>query len=292
MEKKEGLATYQAVRSLLDARGLAPKKNYGQNFLTDSFVLDKIVSAAGITKDSLAIEIGPGLGALTLELAERAGKVLAVEIDASLIPVLQETLAAYDNVRIVNADVLKLDLGALVAEENMRTAHLVANLPYYITTPIVFHVLENKLPIESMTVMVQKEVGERMRAKPSSKAYGAVTVCIQYYAEVSLVANVPSNCFYPRPGVDSAVVKLSILPKPCVDVPDETHFFTLVHAAFSMRRKTLVNCLSACDDLEVGKAEVAEALVACGLSESVRGEALDIYAFAKLAGVLYKRKQS
>jgi len=292
MEKKESLATYQAVRTILDARGLAPKKNYGQNFLTDSFVLDKIVSAAGITKDALAIEIGPGLGALTAELAARAGKVLAVEIDASLIPVLHETLAEYDNVRIVNADVLKLDLGALVAEENMKTAHLVANLPYYITTPIVFHVLENKLPIESMTVMVQKEVGERMRAKPSTKAYGAITVCIQYYAEVSLVANVPSNCFYPRPGVDSAVVKFSLLPAPCVTVTEEAYFFTLVHAAFSMRRKTLVNCLAACDGLGVGKAAVAEALAVCGLSESVRGEALDIYEFAKLTEVLYGQRQN
>jgi len=283
MEKTEKLASFAAVRAILDARGLAPKKNYGQNFLTDSFVLDKIVNAAGVTAESVAIEIGPGLGALTAALAERARKVLAVEIDTSLIPVLEEMLAAYDNVRIINSDVLKLDLSAVLAEENAQSAHLVANLPYYITTPIIFHVLENKLPIESMTVMVQKEVGERMRARASTKAYGAVTLAIQYYADVQLVANVPPNCFYPRPGVDSAVVKLTILPKPRVDVADETFFFQVIHAAFSMRRKTLVNCLSSCEALQISKQEAAEAIVACELSESVRGEALDIHDFARLA---------
>ena len=290
MEKTDKLASFAAVRAILDARGLAPKKNYGQNFLTDSFVLDKIVNAACVTADSVAIEIGPGLGALTAALAERARKVVAVEIDTSLIPVLEETLAAYDNVRIINADVLKLDLAAVLAEEQAQSAHLVANLPYYITTPIIFHVLENKLPIESMTVMVQKEVGERMRAVASTKAYGAVTLAIQYYADVELVANVPPNCFFPRPNVDSAVVRLKILPKPRVDVADEALFFQVIHAAFSMRRKTLVNCLSSCEALQISKQDAAAAIVGCGLSESVRGEALDIYAFARLAEALAKMR--
>jgi len=289
MDKHDSLASYAAVRTLLDTRGLSPKKNYGQNFLIDSFVLDKIVNAAAVDADSTVIEIGPGLGALTVELAKRAGKVLAVEIDGTLIPVLSETLAEYDNVRLINEDVLKLDLAALLAEENAPRASLVANLPYYITTPIVFRVLESKLPMESMTVMVQKEVAERMRAVPSTKAYGAVTIMIRYYADVELVANVPPNCFFPRPGVDSAVVKLKLLGKPRVEVADESYFFTLVHAAFAMRRKTLVNCLSACEALTVSKAEAAAAIVSCGLSESIRGEALDIFDFAKLAEALLAR---
>ena len=288
IDKNETLASYAAVRALLDARGLAPKKNFGQNFLTDAFVLGKIVNAAGVDSSMTAIEIGPGLGALTAELAKRAGKVLAVEIDGGLIPVLEETLSAYGNVRLVHGDVLKLDLAALLAEENAARACLVANLPYYITTPIVFRVLESRLPLESMTVMVQKEVGERMRALPSSKAYGAVTVMIRYYADVELVANVPPNCFFPRPNVDSAVVKLMLLREPRVAVADEAFFFALIHAAFAMRRKTLVNCLSADEALGIGKAEAAAALAACGLSESVRGEALDIHDFARLAAALKK----
>jgi len=289
MDKHETLASYAAVRTLLDARGLAPKKNYGQNFLTDAFVLDKIVNASGVTAESAVIEIGPGLGALTAELAKRAGMVYAVEIDCGLIPVLSETLAMYNNVRLINEDVLKLDLASLLAEEKAAHVCLVANLPYYITTPIVFRVLESRLRLSSMTVMVQKEVGERMRAVPSTKAYGAVTLMIRYYADVELVANVPPNCFFPRPGVDSAVVKLHLLDKPRVEVANESYFFTLIHAAFAMRRKTLLNCLSACEALAVSKADAAAAIAACGLQESVRGEALDIHDFAKLADALQKR---
>ena len=289
MDKPDVLASYAAVRARLEARGLAPKKNFGQNFLIDPFVLEKIVNASGMTSESLAIEIGPGLGVLTAQLAARAGQVVAVEIDAGLIPVLEETLADFTNVRLINADVLKLDLGAIIREENRANVQLAANLPYYITTPIIFHVLENHLPIESMTVMVQKEVAERMRAKPSTKAYGAVTLAVQYYADVTLVANVPPHCFYPRPNVDSAVVKLTLLPTPRVAVRDKKLLFTLIHAAFSMRRKTLVNCLSACEDLHIEKAEASAMLAACGLSESVRGEALDLSAFARLTEAFLAR---
>jgi len=286
MKNGGNLASYAAVRDILGTHALAPKKNYGQNFLIDSFVLDKIVNAAGITADDVVIEIGPGLGALTAALAARAKKVIAVEIDASLIPVLRDTLAGFDNVELINADVLKLDLGACIAAAGAQSVKLVANLPYYITTPIVFHVLESKLPVESMTVMVQKEVAERMKAQASTKAYGAVTVAMRYYADVSLVANVPPNCFLPRPNVDSAVVQLTLLPKPRVTVADEAFFFKIVRAAFAMRRKTLVNCLSADEELGFDKQTVVDALISCGLSESIRGEALTLEWFAQLVEVL------
>lgn len=264
------------------------KKKFGQNFLIDTHVLEKIVAAAGITKDDMVLEIGPGIGTMTQYLCEAAGKVIAVEIDRSLIPVLEnDTLSEYDNYRIINDDILKVDLNRLVGEENAgRPIKVVANLPYYITTPIVMGLLEKKVPIDNITVMVQKEVAERMQAGPGSKDYGALSLAVQYYADAYIAANVPPNCFMPRPNVGSAVIRLSLYPEPRVKVRDEKLMFALIRASFNQRRKTLQNGICNSSELSFSKEQIINALLKLGLSETVRGETLTLEQFAQLADVL------
>lgn len=260
------------------------QKRYGQNFLTDTHVIDKIMDAAGLTKEDYVIEIGPGIGSMTQYLCERAGRVTAVEIDRELIPILNETLKDYDNIRIINDDILKLDLNKLINEENGgRPAKIVANLPYYITTPIIMGLLEGHVPVSSITVMVQKEVAERMQAGPGSKDYGALSLAVNYYSFPRIAANVPPNCFIPRPKVGSAVINLDVYDEPRVRVKDEELMFKLIRAAFNQRRKTLTNSISNAESLDFSKQEVSAALAEMGLPESVRGEALTLEQFALLS---------
>ena len=266
------------------------QKRFGQNFLIDTHVLNKIVAAADITKDDCVLEIGPGIGTLTQYLCEAAGKVIAVEIDKKLIPILEnDTLAQYDNVTIINEDVMKLDLPKLVSEENGgRPIKVVANLPYYITTPIIMGLLEAHLPIKSLTVMVQKEVAERMQAAPGTEDYGALSLAVQYYCVPYIAANVPPNCFMPRPNVGSAVIRLTLHDTPPIEVKDEKLMFALIRASFNQRRKTLVNGINNSSELNISKEEVAAALEALGLSPSIRGEVLSLEQFAALANIFSK----
>ena len=251
------------------------QKRFGQNFLIDAHVLDKIIAAAGIGPEDTVLEIGPGIGTMTQALAEHAKKVVAVEIDDNLIPILKENLGEYDNIEIINNDVMKVDIEALGANK------VVANLPYYITTPIIMGLLESKIPLDSITVMVQKEVAERMKAGAGTKDYGALSLAVQYYAEPYLVANVPQNCFMPRPNVGSAVIRLTLHRQPPVDVRDEKLMFRIIRAAFNQRRKTLQNCLNHSDDLKFEKDNVAEILKKMNLNESIRGEALSLEQYAE-----------
>lgn len=261
------------------------QKKFGQNFLIDTHVLEKIVEAAQIHEDDLVLEVGPGLGTLTQYLCEAAREVVAVEIDRGLIPILEETLAPYHNVTVLNEDILKLDLNRLVQEQNGgRPIKVVANLPYYITTPIVMKLFETHVPLVSVTVMVQKEVAERMKADPGTKDYGALSLAVQYYADTYLAANVPPNCFMPRPNVGSAVIRLTCHECCPVQVKDEAFLFSLIRAAFGQRRKTLVNAASAGTGVE--KKEITRALLQMGLPEAVRGEALSLAEFASLADLL------
>ena len=263
------------------------QKKFGQNFLIDPHVLEKIVEAAELTPEDCVVEIGPGLGAMTQYLAKRAGRVAAVEIDRALIPILQETLADCENVEIINEDILKVDLARLAEEKNGgRPIKVVANLPYYITTPIVMSLLEKRVPLYSMTIMVQKEVAERMQAGPGGKEYGALSLAVQYFADARIVANVPPNCFIPRPGVGSAVVCLKRYEKPPVSVPDEDLLFSVIRASFNQRRKMLVNSLYNAAGLSFSKETVREALLALGVPETVRGEALTLEQFARLTELL------
>ncbi len=263
------------------------RKKYGQNFLIDTGVLKKIVDAAQITGEDFVLEIGPGIGTMTRYLAERAGKVAAVEIDRELMPILEETLEPYDNVLLINNDILKMDIAALVQEQNAgRPIKVVANLPYYITTPIIMGLFESHAPLESVTVMVQKEVADRMGEGPGTKDYGALSLAVQYYARPEIMANVPPNCFIPRPGVDSAVIRLTRHEKPPVEVQDEKKMFALIRASFNQRRKTLVNGLANAGNPPVPKARTAEALEKMGLPLTVRGEALTLEQFAALSNLL------
>ena len=265
------------------------QKKFGQNFLIDGHVLDKIIAGAGVTKDDMALEIGPGIGTMTQYLAEAAGKVVAVEIDRNLLPILQETLADYDNVKVIHADVLSLDLEKLVQEENGgRPIKVVANLPYYITTPIIMALFEQHVPLANVTVMVQKEVAARMKSGPGSKDYGALSLAVQYYAEPYIVANVPCNCFMPRPNVDSAVIRLTRYEEPPVQVKDEKMLFKIIRASFNQRRKTLQNGLNNSSELNFTKDQIAAAIAEAGFSPSVRGEALTLEQFAKLTDILLK----
>ena len=266
------------------------QKKFGQNFLIDTHVLDKIIAAAQITKDDMVLEIGPGIGTMTQYLCENAGKVIAVEIDRTLVPILEnDTLSEYDNFRIINEDVLKLDLKKLIEEENGgRPIKVAANLPYYITTPIVMKLLEERLPIDNITVMVQKEVAERMQAGPGSKDYGALSLAVQYYADAYIAANVPPNCFMPRPNVGSAVIRLTLHSEPPVKVRDEKLMFALIRASFNQRRKTLQNGINNSPELNFSKESVSAALQQMGLPETVRGEALTLEQFAKLSDLLGK----
>ena len=262
-------------------------KHYGQNFLIDDHVLQKILRAAELTKDDVVLEIGPGIGTMTQALSAAAGRVFAVEIDEKLIPILADTLSDCDNVTVINEDVLKLDIAALVSRECPgKKLKVVANLPYYVTTPIIMRLLEEHLPVESITVMVQKEVAYRMQAGPGTKDYGALSLAVQYYSEPYIAANVPMNCFMPRPNVDSAVIRLKVLEEPPVKVQDPALLFRLIRAAFSQRRKTLSNCLRNSAELSLTKEQVDAAIRAIGKPESIRGEALTLQEFAALAEAL------
>ncbi|MBQ7582691.1 MAG: 16S rRNA (adenine(1518)-N(6)/adenine(1519)-N(6))-dimethyltransferase RsmA [Lachnospiraceae bacterium] len=263
------------------------RKKFGQNFLIDAHVLDKIMDAAQITKDDCVIEIGPGIGTMTQGLCERAGKVLAIEIDGELIPILKDTLSSYNNVSVVHADVMKTDLQDLIDKENGgKPVKIVANLPYYITTPIIMSLFESHIPILSITVMVQKEVADRMQVGPGSKDYGALSLAVQYYAKPEIVANVPPNCFVPRPKVGSAVIRLSAYEEPPVNAKDAAHMFRLIRASFNQRRKTLVNGLYNSPDLHYEKEQIAEVLRELGWSEDVRGETLTLEEYAMLSNRL------
>ena len=263
------------------------QKKYGQNFLIDSHVLEKIMDAAEIGKDDCVVEIGPGIGTVTQYLAERAGEVVAVEIDKNLIPILTETLADYKNVSIINEDILKVDLNRIVEEKNGgRPVKIVANLPYYITTPIIMGLFENHVPVKSITVMVQKEVADRMQVGPGTKDYGALSLAVQYYAKPEIVAIVPPNCFIPRPNVASAVIRLTCHEKKPVEVKDEKGMFALIRASFNQRRKTLANSLSNAQNLSLTREQVMEALESMQLSPTIRGEALTLEQFAALADIL------
>lgn len=263
------------------------QKKYGQNFLINSHVLEKIMDAAEIGKDDCVVEIGPGIGTMTQYLAERAGEVVAVEIDKNLIPILMETLADYKNVSIINEDILKVDLNRIVEEKNGgRPVKIVANLPYYITTPIIMGLFENHVPVKSITVMVQKEVADRMQVGPGTKDYGALSLAVQYYAKPEIVAIVPPNCFIPRPNVASAVIRLTCHEKKPVEVKNEKGMFALIRASFNQRRKTLANSLSNAQNLSLTREQVTEALESMQLSPTIRGEALTLEQFAALADIL------
>ncbi|MBQ3029254.1 MAG: 16S rRNA (adenine(1518)-N(6)/adenine(1519)-N(6))-dimethyltransferase RsmA [Lachnospiraceae bacterium] len=267
------------------------QKRFGQNFLIDTHVLEKIIRSAEITKEDLVLEIGPGIGTMTQYLCENAREVIAVEIDKNLIPILtNDTLAEYDNVTIINEDILKVDLNALVAERNAgKRIKVVANLPYYITTPIIMGLFEAHVPLQNITVMVQKEVADRMQAGPGSKDYGALSLAVQYYATPYIAANVPPNCFMPRPNVGSAVIRLTLHEEPPVKVEDESLLFAIIRASFNQRRKTLVNGLTNATELGITKEAVHGALEKMGLSATVRGEALTLEQFAELSNLLGKR---
>lgn len=269
------------------------QKKFGQNFLIDTRVLDKIIAAAGITKEDFVLEIGPGIGTMTQYLCENAREVAAVEIDKNLIPILADTLSAYDNVEVINDDILKVDINQLAQEKNNgNPIKVVANLPYYITTPIIMGLFESHVPIDSITIMVQKEVADRMQVGPGTKDYGALSLAVQYYAKPEIVANVPPNCFMPRPNVGSAVIRLTRHKEAPVEVTDEKLLFRLIRASFNQRRKTLVNGLSNAPDIPFGKERVIAALEELGWNPSIRGEALTLEQFAQLSNVLSNNERS
>ena len=269
------------------------QKRFGQNFLIDTHVLEKIISAAEITENDFVLEIGPGIGTMTQYLADAAREVVAVEIDKNLITILKDTLKEWDNVTVLNEDILKVDIRRLAMEKNGgRPIKVVANLPYYITTPIVMGLFEKQVPIESITIMVQKEVAQRMQEEPGSKDYGALSLAVQYYASPQIVANVPPNCFMPRPKVGSAVIKLERYTEPPVAVKDEELMFSIIRASFNQRRKTLVNGLKNAAEIHFRKEEIEEALSKCGIPLNVRGEALSLEQFAELSNIFSDRQKA
>ena len=285
--KEPTLGNPQNTIEVLQKYNFVFQKKFGQNFLIDTHVLDKIIGSAEITKDDVVLEIGPGIGTMTQYLACAAKKVIAVEIDKALIPILEDTLSEYENVRVINHDVLKVDIAKLAEEENGgKPIKVVANLPYYITTPIIMGLFENHVPIKSITVMVQKEVADRMQVGPGTKDYGALSLAVQYYAKPYIVANVPPNCFMPRPKVGSAVIRLERYENPPVTVEDEKLMFRLIRASFTQRRNTLANGLKNSPELDYTKEEIEAAIEALGRGASIRGEALTLEEFAKLADLL------
>lgn len=264
------------------------QKKFGQNFLIDGNILEKIVDAAQVTEDDCVLEIGPGIGTMTQYLAERAKMVIAVEIDKNLMPVLQETLSPYDNVKVIHDDILKVDINRIVQEENAgKPIKVVANLPYYITTPIIMALFENHIALRSITIMVQKEVADRMQALPGTKDYGALSLAVRYYAEPEIIMKVPASCFMPRPNVDSAVIRLTRYEKPLVEAVDENWLFAVIRASFNQRRKTLINGLSNAGNLGISKEKIAEAIAQMGLSPTVRGETLTLEQFTELSNCLF-----
>ena len=267
------------------------QKKFGQNFLIDTHVLEKIIQSANITKEDFVLEIGPGIGTMTQYLAESAGQVIAVEIDRNLIPILKETLADYDNVTVINEDILRVDIKALAEEYNGgKPIKVVANLPYYITTPIIMGLFESGVPIDNITVMVQKEVADRMKEGPGSKDYGALSLAVQYYAEPEIVANVPPNCFIPRPNVGSAVIRLTRHKEMPVEAKDPALMFKIIRASFNQRRKTLQNGLGNAPELPYTKEQIAAAIAEMGLTPTIRGEALSLAQFAQLSDILGEMK--
>lgn len=281
------LSNPQKTIEIIKKYDFAFQKKFGQNFLIDAHVLDKIIAAADVGADDFVLEIGPGIGTMTQYLAEHAREVAAVEIDTNLIPILEDTLKDYDNVTVINEDILKVDIHALAQEKNHgKPIKVVANLPYYITTPIIMGLFESKVPVENITVMVQKEVADRMQVGPGTKDYGALSLAVQYYAEPYLVANVPPNCFMPRPKVGSAVIRLTRHKERPVQVKNEKFMFQIIRASFNQRRKTLQNGLNNSTELNVTKAQVVEALEQMGLPATVRGEKLTLEQFARLSDLL------
>lgn len=275
---------------VIEKFGFAFQKRFGQNFLIDGNVVEKIVKEAGVTKDDFVLEIGPGIGTMTQILCENAREVVAVEIDTNLIPILKETLAPYDNVTVINEDILKVDICALADEKNGgKPIKVVANLPYYITTPIIMGLFESGVPIDSITIMVQKEVADRMQEGPGSKDYGALSLAVQYYANPKIVLDVPASCFMPRPNVGSAVIRLTRHEVNPVSVKDPEYMFRIIRASFNQRRKTLANGLNNSPEIHLTKEQVAEAIEALGAGPMVRGEALSLAQFAKLTDIIIDR---
>ena len=269
------------------------QKKFGQNFLIDTHVLDKIINAAEITKEDFVLEIGPGIGTMTQYLCENAREVVAVEIDKNLIPILEDTLKEYNNVTVINEDVLKVDINKLAEEKNnKKPIKVVANLPYYITTPIIMGLFESHVPIDSITIMVQKEVAERMQVGPGTKEYGALSLAVQYYAKPEIIANVPPNCFMPRPKVGSAVIRLTRHKETPVQVEDEKLMFRIIRASLNQRRKTLVNGLKNSGELSFSKEIIEESIEELGVPLTIRGEALSLEQFAMLSNILSKKTES
>lgn len=285
------LGNYKNTAEVLQKYQFRMQKKYGQNFLIDTNILHKIVEAAQITKEDCVLEIGPGIGTMTQHLAEAAGRVIAVEIDKELIPILEETLAPYGNITLLHADILKVDLQKLSEEQGIdRPFKVVANLPYYITTPIIMELFESHVPLESITVMVQSEVADRMQVGPGTKEYGALSLAVQYFAKPEVMVRVPASCFMPRPNVDSTVIRLTRHDNPPVEVEDEAYLFAIVRASFNQRRKTLVNGLVNAGNLGVSKEQVEDVLGQMGLSKTVRGETFTLERFAELSNRLGRVK--
>ncbi|MEK4355495.1 16S rRNA (adenine(1518)-N(6)/adenine(1519)-N(6))-dimethyltransferase RsmA [Paenibacillus sp. FSL M7-1455] len=290
MQRMDDIASPRRTKEIIQRHGFSFKKSLGQNFLIDQNILGKIVEAAGLDASKGALEIGPGIGALTEKLAREAGAVTAVEIDQRLIPILQEVLEPYPHVRIHHGDVLKTDLGALFKEDfaNVSKVSVVANLPYYVTTPILMKLLEERLPLENIVVMIQKEVAERMAASPGTKDYGSLSIAVQYYSEPELVCIVPKTVFIPQPNVESAVIRLKVREQPPVEVDDENFFFQVVHASFAQRRKTIANNLKTRFFPKEGRERLEELLHAAGIEPSRRGETLSLQEYATLCNVLLR----
>lgn len=287
---KKYLSNPTNTLAVISKYGFVFQKKYGQNFLIDENIVAKIVREAGVTEEDFVLEIGPGIGTMTQLLCENAKEVAAVEIDKKLIPILEETLSEYENVTIINEDILKVDIAALAGEKNEgRPIKVVANLPYYITTPIIMGLFESHVPIESITVMVQKEVADRMQTGPGSKDYGALSLAVQYYAKPEIVMNVPPECFMPRPGVGSAVIRLVKHAVNPVAVKDEALMFKLIRASFNQRRKTLANGLNNSPEINLPKDVITQAIEELGKGASVRGEALTLDEFARLADIIYSK---
>ncbi|MBD9055918.1 MAG: 16S rRNA (adenine(1518)-N(6)/adenine(1519)-N(6))-dimethyltransferase RsmA [Eubacterium ventriosum] len=285
------LGTPSATKEIINKYSFAFQKKFGQNFLIDSNVLESIIRGAEITKDDFVLEIGPGIGTMTQYLCEAARQVVAVEIDKMLIPILEDTLSEYDNVEVINQDVLKVDIKSLAEEKNNgKPIKVVANLPYYITTPIIMGLFESGVPIDSITIMVQKEVADRMQTGPGSKDYGALSLAVQYYATAKVILNVSATCFMPRPNVDSAVIKLTRHKEPTVNVADEKLMFKIIRASFNQRRKTLVNGLKNSPELSFSKEQIVKAIEKIGKPETIRGEALTLEEFAELANAFIELK--